>query len=165
MTYAITYSTRTGNTKLLAENIKNTIKKDSLVYYGPLADEALKADYIFVGFWTDMGKCDKDTFSFLAKLQNKKIFLFGTAGFGESQEYFAKIIERTKEAISSTNEIVDSFMCQGKMPMAVKDKYLKLKNSNTKIPNIDMLINNFDKALSHPDANDLALLKLKLKEI
>ena len=47
---------------------------------------------------------------------------------------------------------VGEYMCQGKMPMAMKeDPHHK--------PNLDMLIENFDRALSHPDKADLEKLQ------
>lgn len=46
-------------------------------------------------------------------------------------------------------------MCQGKMPQSVRERYLKMKESDNCPPNIDALIDNFDRALSHPDKEDL----------
>ena len=45
------------------------------------------------------------------------------------------------------------------MPQSVKDRYIKMKNSPVPIPNVDALIANFDKALSHPDTEDLERLQ------
>ena len=49
-------------------------------------------------------------------------------------------------------------MCQGKMPLSVRERYVKMKEQPNHMPNIDAMIENFDKALSHPDADDLAKL-------
>ena len=46
-------------------------------------------------------------------------------------------------------------MCQGKMPMAMRERYVKMKEDPNHKPNLDMLIENFDRALSHPDKADL----------
>ena len=50
-------------------------------------------------------------------------------------------------------------MCQGKMPQAVKERYLKMKEQPEHPANLDMLIENFDRALPHPDAADLEKLR------
>ena len=50
-------------------------------------------------------------------------------------------------------------MCQGKMPESVKNRYLKMKEQKEHPANIDALIENFDRALSHPDADDLDRLR------
>ena len=45
------------------------------------------------------------------------------------------------------------------MPQSVKERYEKMKQQPNCIPNIDMLIENFNTALTHPDENDLNRLK------
>ena len=50
-------------------------------------------------------------------------------------------------------------MCQGKMPQAVRDRYVKMKEQPDHMPNLDLLIANFDRALSHPDKEDLDKLR------
>ena len=46
-------------------------------------------------------------------------------------------------------------MCQGRMPQAVRDRYVKMKEMPDAKPNLDALIENFDQALSHPDQERL----------
>ena len=98
-------------------------------------------------------------FYMLAKLKNKKLFLFGTAGFGVSEAYFRKVLDRVRQSIDASNTIVGEYMCQGKMPQAVKERYLKMKEQPEHPANLDMLIENFDRALPHPDAADLEKLR------
>ena len=50
-------------------------------------------------------------------------------------------------------------MCQGRMPQAVRDRYVKMKEMPDAKPNLDALIENFDQALSHPDQEDLEKLR------
>lgn len=95
----------------------------------------------------------------MKRLKNKKIFLFGTAGFGESEAYFQKVLDRVKESIDESNSIIGTYMCQGKMPMAVRERYEKMKQQPNPAPNLDGLIRNFDRALAHPDDHDLEELK------
>ena len=129
----IHYFSQTGNTKLLGDFLKDNINDSKTIY---------------VGFWTDKGT-----------LHHQKIFLFGTAGFGKSEEYFKRIINKVKESIDSTNEVVGSFMCQGKMPDSVLQRYLSLKESDKAPKNIDLLIENYYEALNHPNEEDLENLK------
>ncbi|MFR5356065.1 MAG: flavodoxin family protein [Clostridia bacterium] len=46
-----------------------------------------------------------------------------------------------------------SSLCQGRMPQSVRERYLKMKEPHH--PANLMYIQNFDCALSHPDADDL----------
>lgn len=159
MKYAIVYSSRTGNTKLLAETIRDALPAQDCIYFGTPDRVALQADRIYVGFWTDKGSCDADTAAFLKTVTNQEIFLFGTSGFGENQEYFDKILKHTGKYISEGVHLVAGFMCQGKMPLSVRERYEKMQKAPVKIPNIQGMIENFDKALSHPDDYDLNALR------
>ena len=111
----IHYFSQTGNTKLLGDFLKDNINDSKTIY---------------VGFWTDKGNANQEALDYLKTLLHQKIFLFGTAGFGKSEEYFKRIINKVKESIDSTNEVVGSFMCQGKMPDSVLQRYLSLKESS-----------------------------------
>ena len=98
----------------------------------------------------------------LSKLKNKKIFLFGTAGFGGSDAYFEKILGQVKQSIDASNTVIGEYMCQGKMPQSVRERYVKMKENPEHPANLDLLIQNFDRALSHPDSEDLERLKKSL---
>ena len=158
--YSIIYSSKTGNTKKLAEAIYNTLPQNKCDYYGTVdkIDDVL-SNVIYIGFWTEKGNADHLTIDFLNKLRNKKIFLFGTAGYGESEKYFEGIINNVKKNIDSSNTIIGTFMCQGKMPLSVRKRYEKMREQNNISLNIDKLIANFDKALSHPNKVDLKTLE------
>lgn len=155
MTYAIVYSSKTGNTRLLAETIRDTLPTGDCLYYGAPDNAALAADRIYVGFWTDKGTCDADTAAFLSRLTKQQVFLFGTAGFGGAPEYFDKILTAARHNLPDSVTVCGSYMCQGKMPAAVRARYESMEDS----PRRQMLLTNFDAALSHPDENDLARLR------
>ena len=73
MTYAIIYSSKTGNTRLLAETLRDTLPTADCLYFGEPSDEALRAERIYVGFWTDKGTCDADTAAFLARVTTQEV--------------------------------------------------------------------------------------------
>ena len=159
MTCAIVYSSRTGNTKRLAEAIEASLQPQGCLYVGPPDEAALAADRLFIGFWTDKGRCNQEITDFLKTLKGKEVFLFGTAGFGGSQEYFDKILSSVQKRLGASNTVIGTYMCQGKMPQSVRKRYVKMKNSPLPIPNVDKMIENFDTAVSHPDETDLQKLK------
>lgn len=148
--YTVVYNSLTGNTKMLADTIKNMLPNNN------------NDDIVFVGFWTDKGNADSKTIEYLKLLRNKKIFLFGTCGFGGSEAYFERILTNVKSNIDSSNQVIGEYMCQGKMPNSVMERYMKMKESDNFPPNIDALIDNFDRALSHPDKKDLEKLSQKV---
>ena len=162
--YSIIYSSRTGNTRLLAEAIRESLPADLCDHFGTDEAGAVESEKLYVGFWTDKGTADEAALALLKRLKNKKIFLFGTAGFGISEAYFRKVLDRVRESVDASNTIVGEYMCQGKMPQAVKERYLKMKAQPEHPANLDALIENFDRALPHPDAADLERLKESVLE-
>ena len=66
--------------------------------------------------------------------------MFGTAGFGGDTEYFDKILKKVEKNLDRSNILRGSYMCQGKMPNSVRERYMKMKNSPLPVPNIDAMI-------------------------
>ena len=69
------------------------------------------------------------------------------------------VFEAVKQSVSPSNSVFGEYMCQGKMPQSVRDRYMKMKTQPELPANIDALIENFDRALSHPDEDDLERLR------
>ena len=58
MSYAIVFSSKTGNTALLAQTLQEQLPQADCCYFGAPDAAALAADTLYVGFWTDKGKAD-----------------------------------------------------------------------------------------------------------
>lgn len=119
MKKAIVYSSITNNTKLLADTIYKTIP--NIDYIGKANDSILDYDTFYIGSWTTQFSCPKDIGNFLEKLNNKKIFIFMTAGYDNSDEFFENILNNAKKHINDTNEIIGEFICQGKVSEQKKE--------------------------------------------
>lgn len=155
MSYAIVYSSRTGNTALLAQAIRESLPQEECLHFGGPDSKALAAETIYVGFWTDKGSCDEETSRFLKSLDHQQVFLFGTAGFGGAPSYFEQILGRVREQLGPEVQVIGTYMCQGRMPQAVRTRYEAMEDS----PRRTAMLENFDRAISHPDQQDLARLK------
>ena len=158
MSYSIVYSSRTGNTANLAQTIREALPAEDCIYFGGPDPKALEAETIYLGFWTDKGSCDEASAEFLKSLTGQRLFLFGTAGFGGVPAYFEQILDRVKSKLGSGVTVVGSYMCQGRMPMSVRERYMQMEES----PRRTAMLENFDAALNHPDAEDLTRLKAAL---
>lgn len=159
MKTSIVYSSKTGNTRQLADAIAASLLENDILYTGAPCEAALAADRLFIGFWTDKGSCSSEISAFLKTVKGKQVFLFGTAGFGGDAAYFDKALSAVKKHLDGSNTLLGSYMCQGRMPQSVRDRYVKMKASPLPMPNVDMLIENFDRAATHPDAEDLQKIK------
>ena len=157
MNYAVVYSSQTGNTARLAREIGAALPAARCVYSGPPDEKALDAPLIFAGFWTDKGGCAPEMQAFLERLRGKQVFLFGTAGFGGSEDYFARILDRVEQCLDSSNMVAGRYMCQGRMPPAVRRRYEAMLPAAPE--KARALLENFARALPHPDKEDLEGLR------
>ena len=156
MTYSIVYSSKTGNTKMLADALHQALPADDCLYFGAPDAQALAAERIYIGFWTDKGTCDAETAAFLVQLTRQEVFLFGTCGFGGGVAYFEQILARVRDLLPESVQLVGSYLCPGKMPQSVRDRYVRIAEEEpAKRSHMQKMIFNFDCALSHPDASDL----------
>ena len=92
-------------------------------------------------------------------LKNKRLFLFGTAGFGIDTAYFDAILARVQAVPDGSNTVIGTYMCQGKMPPSVRARYEAMRALPAPPENLDAMIENFDRARTHPDADDLNRLR------
>lgn len=159
MKYAIVFSSKTGNTRQLAEAVRAALPAADCLYFGQPAPAALAAERLYVGFWTDKGSCDAETAAFLQQITTQKVFLFGTAGFGGESAYFERILASAKALLPERSAVLGGYMCQGRMPAAVRRRYEKMMEGPDPASNAGRMIENFDRALAHPDETDLARLK------
>ena len=157
MRYAVLYSSGTGNTEQVARSIYAALPDGQarLEAVGP-DTAAPQEEVLFLGFWTDKGVCPPDMQNLFAKLAGKQVVLFGTAGFGGSEAYFNAILQRTQALLPAGNTVLGGWMCQGKMPAAVRARYEAMAAKNPADPKVASFLTNFDQALSHPDQADLS---------
>lgn len=163
MKYAVIYESATGNTKLLADEIRKTLGEAECVCFGTPQGEELQssaeADLLFLGFWTDKGQSSEGIRGYMESLHGKKVFLFGTAGFGGSEEYFSQILARVAAHLPDGNTLAGTYMCQGRMPGSVRKRYEVMREKDPGDDKIKMMIDNFDRASVHPDEEDLLRLR------
>ena len=137
MTYSIVYSSRTGNTEQLACAIRSALPAEGCLYFGGPNAAAKAADRLYIG---------------------QEVFLFGTAGFGSQPASFQAVLQRVQAHLGAGNILAGSYMCQGRMPQTVRQRYEAMLAAPNHAPNLEAMIENFDRALTHPDVADLDAL-------
>ena len=157
MKYAVVYSSMTNNTKKLAETIKNKVGAE---YCGKPSDEALSADVVFVGFWATRNSCGADIQAFMQKLSNKKVFLFGTAGYNDTQEYFEEILTNAKEYIPTSNEIIGTYICQGEVTDAMQELIKEVMPEK-----YELIKDKLASSVNHPNQTDLDALTDTIEKV
>lgn len=154
MSYAIICRSKTGNTEKLARRAREVLGEEGA---GSVAD----AELVLLGSWTDKGGLDLALDERLGELAGKSVFLFGTCGFGGSQAYYDRVLDRFQSALPEGAQVVGRFMCQGQMPPTVRARYVTMAEQDPK--RFGPMIENFDRALGHPDAADLEAFEAALR--
>ena len=155
MKIAIVFDSQTGNTAQVAGAIREACAGHDIVSFGPPPQNVDQAELIFAGSWTDKGGPTQAMKEFLHGQYGKRVALFGTAGFGISELYFASLAERFEGEVPQGNQVVSSFFCTGRMPQAVKDRYQAQLQADPDNGRLKTMLQAFELALTHPDQADL----------
>lgn len=164
MEILVVYESMTGNTKQVAEAITAALSENHEVKLLNVADILenkleVSADLYFLGSWTNKGNCGNLIKEFVKTLKNKQVAIFATAGYGGSKEYYANLTERFKKEIDDSNNVIDSFFCQGQMQEIFRDRYTALLHEHPDDEKLEVDIKNFDAAKGHPNQKDLKAAK------
>lgn len=117
MNAIIIYSSKTGNTKKMAEFIYNNIK--DIVYTDLLSikdikdiENLKKYDLILLGGWINRATLNKEAIHLLKKIKNKNIGLFATLGAMPESEHGQKVINNLKNLLVDKNSL-GQYICPG----------------------------------------------------
>ena len=160
----VVYSSRTGNTKKVADAIYEIMPEGSKI--APVTDDPIFMDYDFIalGFWVDKGLPDRKAQEYMRKIKGKKVGLFMTLGADPDSEHADICIEHASEMVRSNNNLIGHFICQGKVNPKLIKFFEKLPpdHSHALTPERIAL---HERASTHPDQEDLRNAQAKFKEI
>lgn len=156
MQYEVLFVSKTGNTEELAKAVYRGIpNRQKDIQRLEKHTEVDMGETYFIGFWTNRGSCSIEVLDYIAELHGKNIALFGTCGMGSDEEYYKTIENRVKALIPDDNVYLGMYLCQGKMPMPVRNKYEELLKTGQNDNWALHMMHNFDEALLHPNREDL----------
>lgn len=128
MTCSLVVNSKSGNTRMVSGAIKRALQAAGVefVHAAALSDDAdadqvaleaqgaCAADTVLVGFWCDKGACTPSVAALLSALHGKRVFLFGTCGFGADQSYYQQIVDRVTSNLAEDAELAGWAMCQAR---------------------------------------------------
>jgi flavodoxin len=154
----IVYSSKTGNTKKLAEGIHRGLVEGGVPARIAAVEEKpdpADAPWVLIGFWADKGKADQKTLEYIRGLEGRRIGLFGTLG-AEPDSNHARELAQAAEALGAEkNTCLGSFLCQGKIDPALTEKFKSLPPDHPHAMNEERR-KRHEEAAKHPDEADIA---------
>lgn len=122
MNVLVTYFTRSGNTEKVAKAIYNELEGPKTLAKISTDLKLDEYDLVFLGFPIENYWCPKDIHEFLRKnTENAKIVFIVTHGVPESNKLLPEWINRTKQLLHPTAEIIGQFTCQSEVAQYVVD--------------------------------------------
>lgn len=99
--YSIIFSSPTGNTRLLADTIRDALPEENCNYFGVSENADTQSDILFIGFWTDKGTADKATLDLLETLKIKGFFFSERRASAETRSTSKKSSQIQKRALAA----------------------------------------------------------------
>ena len=134
MKTAVIYSSKTGNTKKIAEAIKSSIENDCEFFSVKDNPDIEKFDLIFFGAWVDKGMPDKDALEYMKTINNKKVALFMTLGAYPDSDHAKESIQNGIDSFGENCEVIDTFICQGAIDPKLIEWMEKLPENHPHAP-------------------------------
>ena len=151
MKFLIVYSSRTGNTRQVAEALYAAAPDGSTISKVETAPAADGYDVIFVGYWMDRGTADEKSKAYLRTLTKKKVVLFETMGASPASEHAYTGFANAATCLSEGNTIMGVLAIQG----AVDPALIAAGSAH----NTGEMEKTTEEAAKHPDAADLEKAK------
>ncbi len=154
MKFLITYSSRTGNTRKIAEALYHAAPDGSRL--APIEDTPPADDFdiLFIGYWMDKGGPDAKAKAYLSTLKEKKIVLFETMGADPTGEHAYVGFANAALYLSPDCRVLGVFASQGAIDPNLLAMMRKLpKGSPHNSPQMEAVA---QEAAKHPDTADLA---------
>lgn len=160
MDLSVVYSSKTGNTRKVAEAIAKAFGVEAL----DLATcPDVQSENIAIGYWVDKGHQDDLAREFMESLEGKRLFLFGTLGAEPDTEHAMKCMEAARNSVSERNVVLGEFICQGKIAPQLIEVFKKFPPDHPHAITPERLAR-YERAASHPDEADLGAAVAAAKE-
>lgn len=115
MNSIVIYSSRTGNTKQVAEAIVGVLPEGTpCVPVNEAPADLSQYDLVFMGFWADQGNADKAAQAVLKRIDNEKVALFATLGVPPMMPHAKETMVAATGLLPKGQEPIGTFMCQAK---------------------------------------------------
>lgn len=161
----VAYSSKTGNTKKLAEGILDGIKKmeGGVVDTADIVDikdikdisEIDKYDTVIAGYWVDKGGANEEAAVFLKKITGKKVGIFATLACWPDSEHGYNCVTAGENLVKENNHVIGKFVCQGKLDEKIEAMFDKLPEGNPHRTTPEKK-KRYKISRNHPSAADIA---------
>jgi flavodoxin len=149
----VLWSSRTGNTKKVAEAIYEVLPGEKDILEEGREKDISSYDLIFVGFWAFRRGADMVARRTLAKIEGKKVAIYATAGAWPDSPAAKDYLENAASLLPESSECVGTWICQGRVNSFHTGK--RNPNKEQVHPLTPERLERLQEAEKHPDEKDL----------
>ncbi|MBT8042227.1 MAG: flavodoxin family protein [Pontiella sp.] len=152
MNVLIVYSSRTANTRKVAEAIHVALPDADIcpVFRAP---DPSGYDLVFAGFWVEKGSACEEMATYLQKVGDQPVALFATLGAYPDSQHAAESLQAAADLVTS-GSVVDRFICQGAIDRSIIEWMEQLPEGHENAPT-ESRRKLWKDAETHPDESDL----------
>lgn len=154
MKNAIVYSSKTGNTKKVAEAIAQVVEDGVLMPVTELQDYTAY-DRLIIGYWVDKGMPDEASLELIKRVHHKEIIFFGTLGASPESKHASSCIAKAEAIVleeGKGNTVLGSWLCLGKIDPKLLEMMAKMAPATHTMTEERKA--RIEEANKHPDAQD-----------
>ena len=151
--WAVIYSSTTGNTKSIAEEIAGETGADLFRVQDAPADLSAY-EVVALGYWLRRGGLDDLMKAYLPKVRDASVVLFQTHGADVGSEHAVTSFARSAYLLGANCEILGTFSAQGKLSPALIARRKKSDPDDTH--NSPEAQERWVRAANHPNEEDRA---------
>lgn len=150
----VVYSSRTGNTRAIAEAVAEVLP-DCALHPVESAPSPEGYDLVAVGYWVDKGKPDARATAYLEGVRGATVALFGTLGAWPDSDHAKECMACGESLVSAPergNTVLGTYLCQGKVdPKVVAMMQRMASDVHPMTPERKARL---EEAAKHPDEED-----------
>lgn len=152
----VIYSSKTGNTKKIAEAITSALPVNTpCINVNNIPADINSYDLAFVGYWVDKGTANQEARQFMESLTIPNVAIFATLGAYPESEHGQQSLKNGCDLIKTN--VVGSFICQGKVdPVLLAAMKKMFPNGNGPHKDTPERRARLAEAAKHPNENDCA---------
>lgn len=164
MKLLITYSSKTGNTKKLAEGIYKNIQIEN-VEIKPIHEvENVDAyDTILVGYWVDKGGPNQEAADFMKEIKGKRVGIFATLGAYPDTQHGWNSLVKGEELVKEHNEVIGRYICQASIDEKLIEVFRKFEPGNPHALTPEKL-KRYEIGKQHPNEADMLSAAIMFRE-
>jgi len=147
----IVYSSRTGNTRMIAEAIHSIMPTGAELAPVEKAPDPANYDLLALGFWVDKGEPDAAMSAYMGRVKDLNVGLFCTLGAWPDSEHARESMRKAVNRLGG-GKVLGTFICQGKVDPELIDAMAKMPDNPH--PMTEERRARLEEAAKHPNESD-----------